>query len=48
METFSWYAEFALRKRASMSAIGSVIVILLAFGLSRNGFRFSLADLLRS
>jgi len=47
IETFSWYAELALRRRASMSAIGSVIVITLASGLSRNGFRF-LADLLRS
>src|SRR5699024_3073171 len=27
METVSWYAEFALRKRVSMSAMGSVIVI---------------------
>src|SRR6056300_1635323 len=25
--TASWYAEFALRRRASMSAIGSVIVM---------------------
>src|SRR5688572_29362700 len=27
METSSWYAELALRRRVSMSAIGSVIVI---------------------
>jgi hypothetical protein len=27
METVSWCAEFALRRRVSMSAIGSVIVI---------------------
>src|ERR1700757_2721132 len=27
MDTVSWYAVFALRRRASMSAIGSVIVM---------------------
>jgi hypothetical protein len=27
MPTVSWYAEFALRRRVSMSAIGSVIVM---------------------
>ena len=27
MDTRSWYAEFALRRRVSMSAIGSVIVM---------------------
>jgi hypothetical protein len=27
MDTVSWYAEFALRKRVSMSAMGSVMVI---------------------
>ena len=27
MVTDSWYAEFAFRRRVSMSAIGSVIVI---------------------
>ena len=27
MHTVSWYAEFALRRRVSMSAIGSVIVM---------------------
>ncbi|MEV2275993.1 hypothetical protein AB0I72_10440 [Nocardiopsis sp. NPDC049922] len=27
MATVSWYAEFALRRRVSMSAIGSVIVM---------------------
>ncbi|GAA2450155.1 hypothetical protein GCM10010191_79960 [Actinomadura vinacea] len=34
IDTESWYAEFALRRRVSMSAIGSVIVM---------GFRPSLA-----
>src|SRR5215470_6971186 len=29
MPTFSWYAEFAFRRRVSMSAIGSVIVMAL-------------------
>ena len=27
MPTVSWYAEFAFRRRVSMSAIGSVIVM---------------------
>jgi hypothetical protein len=27
MATVSWYAEFAFRRRVSMSAIGSVIVM---------------------
>ena len=35
--TVSWYAEFALRRRVSMSAIGSVIVM--AGGPPRRGFR---------
>jgi hypothetical protein len=37
MLTSSWYAEFALRSRVSMSAMGSVIVIRRPrlFGLSR-------------
>ena len=28
IDTVSWYAEFALRRRVSMSAIGSVMVML--------------------
>src|SRR3954469_18631380 len=35
--TVSWYAELALRRRVSMSAIGSVIVIAWPLGLSRLG-----------
>ena len=38
MVTLSWYAELALRRRVSMSAIGSVMVMGLG-GLSRRGFR---------
>ncbi|GAA4222458.1 hypothetical protein GCM10023075_13510 [Streptosporangium album] len=34
--TVSWYAEFAFRRRVSMSAIGSVIVM--AGGLPHRGF----------
>src|SRR4051794_2859510 len=37
--TVSWYAELALRRRVSMSAIGSVIVIAWPSGLSRRGSR---------
>src|SRR5437879_1872027 len=37
IRTSSWYAEFALRRRVSMSAMGSVMVML-ALGLSRRGF----------
>ncbi|GGP10616.1 hypothetical protein GCM10012278_50960 [Nonomuraea glycinis] len=37
IDTLSWYAEFALRRRVSMSAIGSVIVM--ASGLPRRGFQ---------
>ncbi|GAA2864983.1 hypothetical protein GCM10010517_24250 [Streptosporangium fragile] len=36
MATLSWYAEFAFRRRVSMSAIGSVIVM--AGGLPHRGF----------
>src|SRR6516164_1838603 len=36
MPTVSWYAEFAFRRRVSMSAIGSVIVM--ANGLPHRGF----------
>src|SRR5579884_2355370 len=36
--TESWYAEFAFRRRVSMSAIGSVMVMM-AVGLSHRGFR---------
>src|SRR5690554_2303890 len=38
MVTDSWYAELALRRRVSMSAIGSVIVIG-ALALPHRGFR---------
>ena len=34
-ETVSWYARFALRRRVSMSATGSVIVMVL-FSLSQS------------
>ncbi|GAA2215458.1 hypothetical protein GCM10009850_109260 [Nonomuraea monospora] len=37
IDTLSWYAEFALRRRVSMSAIGSVIVM--ASGLPHHGFQ---------
>ncbi|GAB2914582.1 hypothetical protein GCM10027203_12380 [Nonomuraea fastidiosa] len=37
IDTLSWYAAFALRRRVSMSAIGSVIVM--ASGLPRRGFQ---------
>ena len=40
MVTDSWYAEFALRRRVSMSATGSVIVIGL-YALPRRGFPHS-------
>ena len=40
MATLSWYAEFALRRRVSMSAMGSVMVI----GLSCPSSPWFLAD----
>src|SRR4051794_7762720 len=42
METASWYAWLALRRRVSMSAIGSVIVIAVVLSLLR--FRGSRGD----
>src|ERR1700691_3095879 len=38
MPTVSWYAELPLRRRVSMSAIGSVIDMA-GVGLPRHGFR---------
>ena len=38
MDTVSWYAEFALRKRVSISATGSVIVIVGFSPSPRYGF----------
>src|SRR5882757_1313370 len=46
--TSSWYAEFALRRRVNMSAIGSVIVMGDAINLSRRGPRISDPGLWRS
>src|SRR5687768_8130176 len=39
MATLSWYAWLAFRTRVSMSAIGSVMVMEEACGLSRRGSR---------
>ncbi|GGO74622.1 hypothetical protein GCM10012289_47760 [Nonomuraea cavernae] len=44
IDTLSWYAEFALRRRVSMSAMGSVIVM--ASGLPRRGFQSAKRDAL--
>ncbi|GAB3659080.1 hypothetical protein GCM10027589_20000 [Actinocorallia lasiicapitis] len=41
IDTVSWYAEFALRRRVSMSAIGSVIVMA-CLALPRRGFQLPL------
>ena len=46
MATVSWYAELALRRRVSMSAIGSVMVMA-SSGLSRRGIPGTAADLRR-
>src|SRR3954465_5175929 len=48
MVTESWYAWLALRRRVSMSAIGSVIVMVVSFSLGVVSRRVARRDLQRS